>query len=53
MSDCYNHACTFSDWLQLTPQRPPLFAEPPLYGEFDHRGPQKRRVNSDIEGQGL
>ena len=26
-----------------------LFAEPPLYGEFDHRGPQKRQANSDIE----
>ena len=41
ISDCYNYACAFSDWLQLTLQRPPLFAEPPLYGEFNHRGPQK------------
>ena len=52
-SDCYNYACTFSVWLQLTPQWPPfgsnLFAEPPLYAEFDHRGPQKGRANSDIE----
>ena len=24
ISDCYNYACAFSDWLQLTLQRPPF-----------------------------
>ena len=43
ISECYNYALAFSDWLWLTHQQPPLssknlFEEPPLYGELDDGG---------------
>ena len=42
------YACTFSDWLWLTPQKN-LFTEPPLYGEFDDGGCLKRQANLNFD----